>query len=543
MTKTTWGRRALTAAAALAVFGLGACSNSASPQQEGQDSPSAGASIPVEVTEADGPHAPADRELAARKVNDSVDGKSSVIELDLGNVIAGEYSAPLRGQVIVPKQADAPTPLVVISHLRAPNCTDNNFAYPCARGAQDNRYDRGMVYLGEALAARGYAVVIPDLGGVFVGADVLAPYDQNAMWQEVVGKLADTLEAAKAQDALGVQLAAPVDKDNVGLVLHSRSGTVVDPAVELFGAGKVKSVFAYGPAYDTVDLETITPAPADIAYLALVGEADADVGSSANLWIGNYLEVKREQPANVVAVPGLGHMWVNRTASAAGTDDRIGCDERACPDAAEHERIMQEVALDWLDATLRGAQTQLPVRADQELPLQVAGVEARWLAHTPGALASVGAKDFQPVNGQSAQVCQHADPMNPVPMDNPCPEAEEGVVQILTPINYLTDAKAEVQVEGAQGIALQISPSGSYEGKGTAVSVLLSFQDGSEFTLQVPADHPAVANRASAENNGIYLLGTARVALPQSVSGKTITAVRVTSEQHPVELRAVDFWK
>ncbi|MDO4791279.1 MAG: hypothetical protein Q3999_02210 [Buchananella hordeovulneris] len=541
MAKTSWARGALTAAAALAVLGLGACANSATPEegQPAETQPAAQAEIP----QADGPRAAADRQLAARQVSESADGKSSVIDLDLGNVTAGEYSAPLRGQVIVPKTAAASSPLVVISHLRAPNCSDNNFAYPCAAGAQENRYDRGMVYLGEALAAQGYAVLIPDLGGIFIGADVVEPYDQNAMWRETVGRLAQALDERNAHEILGVKLSAPIDMANVGLVVHSRSGTIVEPAVELFGEGNIKTVFAYGPSYDTVELENISPVPADISYLALVGDADADVGPSANLWLGHYIDAKRQNPASVVSVPGLGHMWVNRVASAANFDDRIGCDLRECPSASEHERILTEIALDWLGATLLDAPTQLPLRADQELPAQVAGVDARWLAHTPGAIASVGAKEFKAVSGESAKMCQHADPMNPVPMDNPCPEAEEGVVQILTPVNYLTDGKAQVKVEGAKGIALQISPSGSYEGKGTAVTVVLSFQDGSEVALQVPEDHPALANRAGAENNGIYQLGTVRIALPEAANGKTITAVHVTSDKHPVELRSVDFWK
>ncbi|WP_371151904.1 hypothetical protein [Buchananella felis] len=540
LAKKTWVRAGLALTAATALFGLGACSNTGAGGQAGPSETAGEIDMPMEQ---DGPHAPADREVAAPKASDSADGKSTVVEVDLGNVLAGDYSAPLRGQVIVPKQADAPTPLVVVSHLRAPNCTDTTFAYPCADGAQENRYDRGMVYLGEALAAQGYAVVIPDLGGVFVGADVTDPYDQNQMWKDAVGQLVGALNEDAAKETLGTELAAPVDLTRVGLVLHSRSGTLIEPAIELFGEGNVKGAFAYGPAYDTFDLASITPAPADVAYLALVGEADADVGTSANLWVGHYLDKARTQPAAVVAVPGLGHMWVNRTASTAGTDDRIGCDERDCPDAAEHERVMIEVATDWLGATVRGAETTLPVSAAHKLPATVAGLQARWLAHTPGALVSLQPGDFKAVSGQSAVECVNPDPMSPVAVDNACPAPENGVVQIVTPVNYLTDAKAELEVAGAKGVALHVAPSGTYDGPGTALRVRLGLKDGSEFEFGVEATDQAVVNRASDLDNGVYLLGTVRVELPEAVAGQTITSVQVTSEQHPVELRGVDFWK
>ncbi|WP_371174297.1 hypothetical protein [Buchananella felis] len=539
LAKKTWVRAGLALTAATALFGLGACSNTGAGGQAGPSETAGEIEMPMEQ---DGPHAPADREVAAPKASDSADGKSTVVEVDLGNVSIGDFSAPLRGQVVLPKQADAPTPLVVVSHLRAPNCTDATFAYPCADGAQENRYDRGMVYLGEALAARGYAVVIPDLGGVFVGSNILEPYDQNEMWKDAVGQLARALGDG-AREKLGVELAAPVDLTHVGLVLHSRSGTVVDPAIELFGAGNVKGVFAYGPAYDTYDLANISAAPADVPYLAIAGEADADVGASANLWIGHYLDKARTQPAAVALVPGLGHMWVNRTASAAGTDDRIGCDERACPDAAEHERVMTEVALDWLGATLRGEQTTLPVSASQDLPATVAGLEARWLVHTPGALVSLQPGDFNGETEQGSRVCINPDLMDPTPVDNPCPLPEKGVVQIVTPVVYLSDARAQTRVEGAKGIALHVSPSGSYAQPGTALKVRLSFEDGSEFEFGVDATDQALKDRASETDNGSYLLGTIRVRLPQAVAGQTVTGVHLTSEANPVELRGVDFWK
>lgn len=537
-----FGRAARNIAALTAVcaFALGACASN-SGGEEGQSEGGA-QSEPGIVEAADGPHAPADRTLGERMVRTSASGNETIVDIDLGNVTAGKYSAPKRGVIVAPKASDTPAPLVVISHLRAPNCADGTFAYPCAAGVEEYRFDRGMTYLGEALAARGYAVVIPDLGGLYVGADVTMPYDQGAMWKDVVGGLVDLVkDEGKARDVLGIVDAPTVDPSTVGMVVHSRSGMMVEPARELFGEGALKSVFAYGPAYDTIDLATITPAPADLPYLALVGEADSDVGPSANLWIGHYLPNEREHPAAVVQLPALGHMYVNDTAAQAGADDRIGCDVRACPDASEHQRVMIETATDWLNATLRGEATSLPVRADQPLPATVAGLPARWLAHTPGALASVDASEFLGASEGSAKLCVHADPMNPAPVDNACPEPESGVVQSITEVNYLTDASADVEVAGARGMSVHVSPSGSHE-PAASLTVELNVAGGQRFVYELSASEVALANRASADSNGIYQLGTIRIPLDEAVAAGVVTGVRVSTDGPAVELRGIDFW-
>lgn len=110
-------------------------------------------------------------------------------------------AAPARGQVITSKEADAAT-LLVVSHLRAPNCADGAPAYPCPQGVEENRNDHGMGYLGQALAAAGYTVIVPDLGGLLIGADTATPYDQNLMWRYVVGRFVQTLTAPTAAQTL-----------------------------------------------------------------------------------------------------------------------------------------------------------------------------------------------------------------------------------------------------------------------------------------------------------------------------------------------------
>ncbi|MDO4761209.1 MAG: hypothetical protein Q4A31_04765 [Corynebacterium sp.] len=498
---------ALVASAALT---LGACSNSNDTQP---DQPATTSHVEV----ADGPHADPNRPLAPEVTRTNDAGTATITEVDLGNVEDGQYRAPLRGVLITPTNSNGPAPLIVISHLRAPNCGDYNFAYPCAEGEKENRYDHGMIYLGEAFAAQGYATVIPDLGGIFSGADTTEPYNQNALWKQSVTTLVDQFPADS------------VDLTKVGLFAHSRSGTVVETAAETFGAGNLRSVFAYGPAYDTVELEEISPQPSDIAYLAMVGDADSDVGPSANLWIGHYLDQERTQPALVTQVPGLGHMLINRN----GKDDRIGCDEMDCPDAAEHERIMSTVATDWFNATVRGMDTELPIHSDSELPAQLAGVDVRWLAATHAPHQHLSAQ-------QLGSVCRHADPMNPVKMDNPCTEPEDGVVQILTEVSVLKEASVDTSITSAKSMAIHLAPSGTHESP-TKVTISLTLDNGVVLNLPLDPAHPALKSRKTQFENGTYTLGTIRMTLPDNAQEATITNVRVHAPNQPVEIRGIDF--
>ena len=54
-----------------------------------------------------------------------------VHEVTLGDMVVGEMTAPQRGLIVLPStKADTKYPLVIISHLRAPNCSGGEFAYP-----------------------------------------------------------------------------------------------------------------------------------------------------------------------------------------------------------------------------------------------------------------------------------------------------------------------------------------------------------------------------------------------------------------------------
>ena len=135
--------------------GAGSMSGTAAPPAVESASPS---------VRQDGPHSPLRRKIAAPKVT-RLPGVR-VADVDFGDVELGrrkgQFRAPMRGVLVVPEKGRR-APLVVVSHLRMPGCTGDILAYPCPRGSKELRQDRGMTYLGEDLARKGYAVLIPDL--------------------------------------------------------------------------------------------------------------------------------------------------------------------------------------------------------------------------------------------------------------------------------------------------------------------------------------------------------------------------------------------
>lgn len=497
-----------------------------------------------------GPRAVQNRATRSKVVTASMDKTTLRSEVDLGNAEVGAYRAPIRASLIIPTHVTKPLPLLVVNHLRAPNCSDKIFAYPCPDGTSEMRYDQGMHYFGDALARQGYAVLIPDLGAAWIGGDVTQPYDQNLMWDQIMTRLIAPIQTKTegVHNPYGLDAIAQIDLGSIGLVVHSRSGTIVDQAMKTLGEGRVKTVLAYAPAYDTLDPETFTPAPADVPYLGLVGGLDADVSASANLWIGEYLPMHRQSPMLVNTVPGLGHMYINRTLSAANLDDRIGCDVLDCPDAQEHERVLITAATDWFAKTLPAGQPgtetakALPLGVGEAIPDQFAGLPARWLVATPGAKTiHLAPEDFVQTGTTDATVCRHADPMNPVPIKHACPDPETAVVDVASEVLHFTKAVAKVTAQDSRTLNLHVAPtSGGDPGKGgTTLTVRVKTNTNTHWDYTVDPTHPALMNRATKDDNGTYRLGTIRIPLPDSVFNHVITEIELSSD-HPLELRSVD---
>ncbi|WP_116112071.1 hypothetical protein [Austwickia chelonae] len=511
---------------------------------------------PKNADEKDGPHSPQNRPRAETKLT-TADGVH-LSDVDLGDVEigkkAGEFRSPVRGLLAVPVETAEPAPLVVLSHLRNPNCADGTHAFPC-QGDKENRFDRGMAYLATDLAKKGYAVVVPDLGPLFMPRSLTEPYDQAEGWTKVVGNFLEKVRSATTNEekTFGVALKGKIDSAKAALIAHSRSGQIADQIVSAWAKGptKITSVLAYGPSYAVENKDKVTPMVPDIPYLALLGDKDKDVSYQAVNWLSHHLGSTRTQPALVGLLPGYGHNYVNRTLSAKGTDDRTECD-KGCPDAAAHEKLLADAATRWLTSLREKADAEIPFAATAGLPEKLGDVPVSWLAHTNSPQRRVIFDATGRSSGQGEhqlKSCTFYHPQNPEKHPDRCVEPEDGVVRALgavAPVKLTADAGAAIttKVERASHIALTLAPYGDRadKKKGTPLTVRLTTQDGTTSALLIPADHPSLVNRAAPGENGSYSLSTIRIPLPPRATGQTITKVELIGDSSGgmVALRQID---
>ncbi|WP_237187602.1 hypothetical protein [Rothia nasimurium] len=543
-------RSSLAGIFAVAALALAACSNPNVPQAQNTGTTTIEQMVAVQAPTgtpavefewADGPTAADDRPIAP--IEWAKDDKIIMAHLDLGNVSVGDFSLPVRGTLASSNNQSGPKPLIIVSHLRAPGCTGENYAYPCPGGTEEIRYDRGMNYLAADLAAQGYTVLIPDLAPAFIGVDATTPYSQAEAWTKVVQTL---LEADSAASYL-----PQIDTDQVGLLVHSRSAGLITAANELLG-DKLKGVMAFGSYFTTETADEFAQPLPDVPYLALTGELDSDVKSAGNRYLTRYLGQERTTPAYEGRVEGLGHMYINRAMSVAGMDDRIGCDVLDCPDAATHEQALTETALGWFGQIMPTAATQARTKSSNDastlvtessatppilFPEQVTGLDVRWLAATPGfSVTRLAATDLEATGGQ---VCVLAENVVATAAEA-CTEPDIGVAESTVPVLAFTETSISGTWPAADGLALHILPHGTPPTE-QGITVTLTTDRG-DHTTTISGTHPALKSHQDAYTDGIYMPSTVRLALPQEMRGATLTGITLQGEDTTFALAGVDIW-
>lgn len=496
--------------------------------------------------QADGPHASATRTVAP--VQESRSDGVRVIRFDLGNLeltdTPGQYVSPLRGSLVLP---DAPGShsLVVVNHLRSFGCTGQAFAYPCPAGSQDIRLDQGMEYLGVALAKRGYAVLIPDLSPTLLAATSSSNYPMGAASAKVVTAQRDRL----MREPYGASIAS----SPAALITHSRSGLFAPELIAAWrdSATPITSLLALAPAYDIGS--TWSPAPPDIPYLGLYGSLDDDVPFMAATYLTHHLGSSRTAPAFAVQVPGYGHMFFNQ--ALRNDDDRKSCSSGGCRTAAQHEELLVKAAASWVDAALRpDATAPLPRAASGPLPTTLWGEPVAMVALTPGPHVSLlagseGEASAVAVAGGVSAVCRMMDPANPNRPADRCPEPGEATVLtqdiplrhvVLNAGGSLT-YRPPTDPRPAAAVALHLSP---FDNQPGGHPLRLTFADaaGATCLVDLPGDHPVLATRKTAADNGTYVVGTLRVPVCSGVDAAHLASLALSAPTGKADLlvRGVD---
>lgn len=544
---------------ALLVIGLAMLASVSSLTAPAAASPLRAVAVGRAVASEPGPHSPIDRRPARTKVvhRDGVVVRS----VDLGDIALGSprgrYRAPVRGVLVSPDRRASHAKLIIVNHLRYPNCAGSRFAYPCPRGHAERRFDKGMTYLGVAMAKRGFSVLIPDLGPLYIGGDLDDPYDQGTGLARSLDRLVGALERANAgkRTRWGHGLRGDIDTSRLGLLAHSRSAPLASGLIRSWkdSAHPITTLMTYGGFYESYyhGESGATPMVPDLPYLGVVGDQDRDTPYMAPMWLTHHVSERRKAAALVAVVPGLGHTYINRTLSRARIDDRI-CDD-TCRNAATHRRFLIRTATAWFNTTLRHRRTLLPLRAADPLPPTLGGLPAHWLAATNGRgrnvfLAGKRGKLRTSGAGARARTCFPAEPMAPAHNDD-CPFPERGVIQNadeVTQVRLTPHAGVVLRVRPTRGVKLvsiHLSPSDDRadHATGSPLQVRVVLANGRHIDRQIPPGSTLV-DRATPSRSGVYSIGTIRLSLPRWVARQRIVALKLTggTTTSQFDIRAID---
>ncbi|WP_286955972.1 MULTISPECIES: hypothetical protein [Arsenicicoccus] len=151
--------------------------------------------------------------------------------------------------------------------------------------------------------------------------------------------------------------------------------------------------------------------------------------------------------------------------------------------------------------------------------------------------------------GGSVRPCLYVDPMNPAKPANACPEPQRGDVQNASRVARVTvtpsgGVRVAARTRGVRELVLQLSPNDDRADRraGSPLRVTVRTASGRPTVIDVPANHPALRNRAGADANGTYAIGTVRLMMPRSVTASTVTGIDLTGGRasSSLDIRAVD---
>ncbi len=242
---------------------------------------------------------------------------------------------PLTGAIALPVGA-APVPWVVVLHGRHAGCHFNPDAtsqWPCEPGLEP-RFDLGLAYLAQALAAAGYGVLMPNLNAAFSETYGATPDNRNALVDQRSGQIIDAHLARLAQanrggdPGFGQSLVGRVDLARLAMVGHSMGGgaaalatlqrgqaegVLAEPARVSAGLGPISALVLVSPtrSYPIAQRPDAYQLP-DVPTVVMAGGCDRDIFDLSSFY---YVETARQQPRRAPALalllPGANHNYFN----------------------------------------------------------------------------------------------------------------------------------------------------------------------------------------------------------------------------------------
>jgi dienelactone hydrolase len=323
----------------------------------------------------------------------------------------------IEGVIAAPEGA-GPFPVVFLLHGAHTGCpTQVNESgvtveeWPCAPDTEQ-RNDAGLAYLAEALAARGYVAIAPNLNAVYAAAyGAVTPDLRRA--PAVLDAHVQLLIAANktVTTALGINLQGRLDLNRIAMLGHSHGALVAmesararterrrrvpEAGAPLFGALLVAPLFAAG---GDVDL------PLGVVLPSCDGETPALNGQA--FYEEARLRAGRNAFAASIYVQGGNHNSFN---AAATVDDAMnvanvpGCSEAHLLTPAAQQQFLAQYAADFFDVSLgrldNAARSGLSVSAPPPALMFDVPVQTAFAAASPrGGVVAPRSKDDLGYNG------------------------------------------------------------------------------------------------------------------------------------------------
>ena len=288
--------------------------------------------------------------------------QSSVESYDLGEatIVQSDFEADsrfhdmpvaLQGVLAVP-DGEGPFPVALIVHGAYEFCStliEEVDVYPCPP-EDDLRQYEGFSYLAEALAARGYIAVIPDLSAEFNNGYGFPVFGERSV--QIIEAHLDALEAGEGFD---VDVAGKGDFSRLVIAGHSRGGPLAVRYITDDGTAtrSASALALLAPA----PLAPKAKIPATMPTALVIAQCDGDVGTKGPLQYRNkQLKPLRKTLTTYYTIPGGTH---NAFSTQLGSDPSSPCKEEKLLAPEEQQAFASSFVPDFFDMAL--ASGRLPV--------------------------------------------------------------------------------------------------------------------------------------------------------------------------------------
>lgn len=272
-------------------------------------------------------------------------GETTIVQerFDVGSRFR-EMPVPVRGLIAVP-EGDGPFPVAVLVHGTYTFCTaeltaNGTDAFPCPPEHDLQQY-RGFAYLAEALAARGYLTLVPDVAYEYNNG-----FGEPTYGERTKQMIAAHLNGLAAGEGFPVDVAGKADLSRLVLMGHSNGGPmamIFDAYWAEQGNAPASAIALMMPASWWNPLPETTP----LAFVTAL--CDGDLGTRNSEFWFEQLDWLRPGLLTLQTLPGFTH---NAISPQLRRDPFQQCAEEDIVDLQEQRDWIAAFLPNWFELAL-----------------------------------------------------------------------------------------------------------------------------------------------------------------------------------------------